>query len=91
VCPCSPESQPYPRLHQKKCGQQVKGGDSAPLLCIGETLPGVLQLDLESSVETNVLEHIQRRTTKMIQRMEHLSCEDRLKETGLCSLKKRRF
>ena len=28
----SPESQLYPGLHQKKCGQQVKGGDSAPLL-----------------------------------------------------------
>ena len=28
----SPESQPYPGLHQKQCGQQVKGGDSATLL-----------------------------------------------------------
>jgi len=25
VCPCSPESQPYPRLHQQNCGQQGKG------------------------------------------------------------------
>ncbi|GAB0190612.1 hypothetical protein GRJ2_001526500 [Grus japonensis] len=25
---CSPESQPYPGLHQKKRDQQVKGGDS---------------------------------------------------------------
>jgi len=27
------KSQPYPGLHQKKRGQQVEGGDSAPLLC----------------------------------------------------------
>lgn len=25
VSPCSPESQPYPRLHQQNCGQQGKG------------------------------------------------------------------
>ncbi|KAK4811417.1 hypothetical protein QYF61_005066 [Mycteria americana] len=27
------KSQPHPRLHQKQRGQQVEGGDSAPLLC----------------------------------------------------------
>ena len=27
MCPHSPESQPYPGLHQKKCGQQVEWGD----------------------------------------------------------------
>ncbi|PKU30959.1 rna-directed dna polymerase from mobile element jockey-like [Limosa lapponica baueri] len=42
MCACSPESQPYPGLHQKKCSQQVKQGDSALLLCSGETPPGVL-------------------------------------------------
>jgi len=47
VCTHSPEGQPYPGLHQKKHNQQVEGGDSAPLLCSGETLPEVLCPALE--------------------------------------------
>jgi len=42
MCTCSPESQPYPGLHQEKRGQQVEEGDSAPLLHSHETPPGVL-------------------------------------------------
>ena len=45
------ESQLYPGLHHKKRGQQVEGGDSAPLLCSGETSLAVLHSALESSVQ----------------------------------------
>ncbi|PKU42858.1 rna-directed dna polymerase from mobile element jockey-like [Limosa lapponica baueri] len=47
----SPESQGHPGLHQKKCGQQVKGGDSAPLLYSDETPPGVLCPALDPSAQ----------------------------------------
>ena len=38
-------------MHQEKHGQQVKGGDSAPLLRSGETPPGVLCPALEPSAQ----------------------------------------
>ena len=47
----SPEGQPYPGLHQKKCGQQVEVTDSATLLRSGETPPGVLHPTLKPSAQ----------------------------------------
>ena len=51
MCPHSPESQQYPGLCQGRHGQQVKGGDPAPLLCTGESMLGALCPGVESSVQ----------------------------------------
>jgi len=51
LCSRCSEGQPYPGLHKKKHGQHVEGGDSAPLLCSGETPPGVLCRALEPSAQ----------------------------------------
>ena len=57
--PLQPKCQLYPGLHQKMHGQQVEGGDPAPLLCTGETSPGVLHPDEEFSVQKRHGESLQ--------------------------------
>jgi len=93
MCHCHPERQPYPGLHKKKCGQQGKGGDLALYSAlVRPQLEYCIQMQSpQHRRDTDLLERIQRRATKMINGMKHLSYKDKLRELGLFNLEKRRL
>jgi len=91
MCAGSPEGQPHPGLHQEKCGQQGKGGDSAPLLLTDP--PGALRPAPEPSAQdrAGAVGAGPEEAPAMIQGLEPLCWEEGLGELGLLSLGRRRL
>ncbi|KAJ7412815.1 hypothetical protein WISP_94520 [Willisornis vidua] len=93
VCPCGQEGQWCPGVHYKEHCQVIEAGDPASLLS-----PGGVHLDCcvqfrapQYKGDMELLEQVQWRVTNVIKGLETLSYEERLRNLGLFSLKKRQL
>lgn len=78
------KSQHYPGPHQEKCLQQVEGVDLSLPLSTGETCSNLSRSKLPSITERlTYWSESNAGPAKMIRGLEHLLCEERLKELRL--------
>ena len=96
--PCLPppppcDSTPDTGLFQQVCSQQVEGRGISSIFSTYELSFGMLCSALAPWCKTDedVLERVRWRATKMATGLEHTMWEERQRELGLCSRKKRRI
>ena len=77
--------------HPEQCGQQGEGGGLQLCSVLGHLICSTQMGSAQHRRDMELLERIQRRATKMMQGMEHLSYGDKLRELGLFSLEKRKL
>lgn len=85
----SPESQPHPGLHQRKCDQQDMREGVLPLLCPGEAPPGVPCPALGSPAQKG--HRPIGASPEEGHQVHHLSHEEQLRQWGFFSLEKIRL
>ena len=93
MCSCCPEGQPYPVCIKRGVGSREKEG--VVPLCSTLMRPHVeycvQDWGTQRKKDVELLEQVQRRTTKMIEGLDHFSYEERLRQLSFLSLEKRRL
>lgn len=81
---CGEEGGHPPGLHEAAPFQHIKGGDPSPLVGLGKICwEWCVQFWLpQHKLCTDILEGVRQRTKKLIYSLEHVSCEERLRERG---------
>lgn len=87
----SQESQWYPGVHKKENVPKCEEGGPHLYSALKSHICGTLYPVLGSKKYTNLLKEVLKRATNVIRALEHLTCEERMRDLGLFNLEKKRM